>query len=130
MDNATQEKKWQILHDRITETLDPFGTKDPFGKGDYWLLDENWGWEQQQLEIQNLSLLHPSIVKALQALLAACPHWDISVSVAVPGIGDDWPGMGLLIYQDEIIDELQRGYFPPAFRNFFYEGARPWKVSK
>ena len=52
-----QEREWQILHDRITETLDAFGRKDAFGKGDYWLVDENWGWRTQAIEVQNVNLL-------------------------------------------------------------------------
>jgi hypothetical protein len=32
--------------------------------------------------------------------------------------------MGLIIHDDEIIDDLQREFLPPEFRNVSYEGSR------
>lgn len=37
---------------------------------------------------------------------------------------DDWPSMGLYIRPDQIIDALQRQYFPQEFQNSEYPGAR------
>jgi hypothetical protein len=127
---VVQEENWQILHDRITETLRPFGRKNAFREGDYWLLDDNWGWDCHQLEIQDLNLLQPRIIKALQALLADFPNWYMTVRIDVPGTEDTWPGMGLIIYKDEIVDELQREFFPEEFRHFTYEGTISWPGSK
>jgi hypothetical protein len=120
--DTSQEREWLILHDQITEALDRVGRKDPFGEGDYWLLDENWGWYAQQLEVQNLKLLAPPIIRSLQALLADYPEWDIRVRIDVPGEEDGRPGMGLTIYHDEIVDELQRELLPEEFRDFRYDG--------
>ena len=61
--------EWQVLHDRITKLLDQFGKKDPFGRGDYWLVDDDWGDYRQKLEVQTLSLLQPRVIKLLQAQL-------------------------------------------------------------
>jgi hypothetical protein len=119
-DESIQDREWQLLHDRITETLDHFGRKDAFGDGDYWLVDDNWGWRQQKLEIQNLALFEPRIIKMLQALLADFPKWRIAMQVAVVGREKTWPGMGIFIYNDQIADELQRDYLPVEFRKFIY----------
>ena len=119
-----QDKEWLILHDRITETLDRFGQKNAFGRGDYWLLDDNLGLHRMELEFQNLSLFQPHIIKSLQALLVDYPDWEITVRVDVPGKEKSWPGMGLIVACDEIIDQLQRDYLPPEFRNFTYEGGQ------
>jgi hypothetical protein len=122
---SAQEREWQNLHDRIAATLQRFGQADPVRKGDYWLLDENWGWYRHQLEIQNLDLLQPPIIKSLQALLTDYPGWDITVRIDVPGKEKSWPGMGLIIYHDEIVDQLQRQYLPREFQDIEYEGSRP-----
>ena len=118
--HATQEAEWQHLHDLITETLDRHGRKDAFGKGDYWLLDENWSWRCHQLEFQNLELFRPEIVKTLQALLADYPDWEIAIRVDVPAMDGKWPGMGLVVSADKIVDELQRQYLPDEFRTYTY----------
>src|SRR5436305_1611737 len=98
--NSEQEREWQILQDRIIKLLENFGRKDAFGDGDYWLLDENWGRYRQELEVQNLNLLQPHIIKSLQALLADLPKWYITARVDVPGKEESWPGMGLIIHHD------------------------------
>lgn len=124
---SVQDKDWQVLHDRITATLNRFGKKDAFGKGDYWLVDDNWGWELHQLEFQNLELLRPQVIKSLQALLADFPRWEISVRVDAIGKEKEWPNMGLMVSGDEIIDGLQRQHLPPEVR-FVYEGSKPPKT--
>lgn len=117
-----QQRDWPILHDRVTEVLDRFGRKDPFGKGDYWLVDDNWGRWQQQVEIQNLNLLRPEVIASLQKVLIGYPDWRITVSVAIPGTKDTMPGMGVIVYDDEIVDDLQRQYLPEQFRGIQYSG--------
>ena len=54
---ARRAAEWIILHDRIDETLSHFGKKDAFGRGDYWLVDEDLGSYRLKLEVQNLNLL-------------------------------------------------------------------------
>src|SRR5262245_3192542 len=115
-----REAEWRILHDRITETLDRFGKKNPFGKGDYWLLDDDWGTWRQELEIQNLELFKPHVVKLLQGLVVNYPDWEITMRVDVPDKENVWPGMGLILHDDRIIDDLKRDYLPDEFRNIVY----------
>src|SRR5262245_57490817 len=113
--NPKQERDWQVLHDRIDGLLQNYGRKNAFREGDYWLLDENWGRHRQELEIQNLDLFRPTIVKSLQALLSDYPTWYITAQVDVPGKEDTWPGMGIIIHPNEIVDELKREFLPTAF---------------
>jgi hypothetical protein len=48
------------------------------------------------------------------------PDWYITIRVAVPGKEKIWPGMGLIIYSDEVIDELRRDFLPAEFRDVFF----------
>lgn len=117
---AEQARDWQVLHDAITATLDRHGKKDAFRDGDYWLLDDNWSWYVHQLEFQNLKLLQPRVIRALQTLLADFPEWYVTVRIDIPGKEDSWPGMGLIIYPDEVVDELRRDFLPEEFRNVIF----------
>ncbi len=119
-DEMKQQRAWQLLHDAVTATMNRFGTKDARGRADYWLLDENWGWRTQQLEFQNLDLLQASLFDALRRLLVDFPDWDITVRIDVPDKRGVWPGMGLIIYEDEIVDELRRDVLPEKFRNLIF----------
>jgi hypothetical protein len=118
--NPGYEREWQVLHDRITALLDRYGKKNAFGKGDYWLVDEYLGPRRQELEIQNLDLFRPHIIKSLQGLLTDFPTWRITAQVD-PGKGKTCPGMGVVIYPDEIVDELLREYLPEEFRAIRYD---------
>jgi hypothetical protein len=122
-DDLAQERDWQILHDRITEILDQHGLKNALGDGDYWLLDENWGWTVQQLEFQNLNLLTPHTIRLLQETLSGYPTWSITIRIDVVGKEKEWPGMGLIIYPDEIVDELQRDFLPLEYANMVFASA-------
>ena len=122
---ARQKAEWQILHDRILETLSLLGKEDYLGREDYLLVDDDWGDWRQKLEVQNLNLLQPHVVKGLQSLLQGYPDWDIMFRVSPLGTENIWPAMGLIIRDDVIIDDLKREFLPEEFRNFRYEGSRP-----
>jgi len=87
-------------------------------------VDENLGSYRLKLEVQNLNLLQPHIIKSLQALLVGYPVWQIMFRVAVLGKENAWPAMGVIIHDDEIIDDLQREFLPEAFRNIVYESSK------
>lgn len=109
------ERVWQGLHDKATEVLNAFGTKDYRGRADYWIVDDDWGSDLLQLEFQNLKMLRPSIIKALQGLLVDYPEWMVTIHVQSPQ--ENAPGMGLIIYPDEVVDELRRDFLPEEFRD-------------
>lgn len=57
-------------------------------------------------------------------MIGAYPGWEIVVAVVHRPNYKDWPKMGLYIRPHEIIDGLQRQYFPKEFRDIAYDGAR------
>jgi hypothetical protein len=121
-DELEQANMWQALYDRIRRFMRTQGTEYYLPPGDCWVLDDNWGSKQQKILIRNLNLLRPPIVKSLQKMLHEFPDWEIMLAVSMPGSG--WPDMGLTIRAHEIIDGLQRRYFPSDFRSIQYEGSR------
>lgn len=123
-DEEEQARTWQLLYERICALLRRFGKEDAVWRGDYWVVDDNWGFRQQKIYINNLDLLRPSIIKPLQRLLAEFPDWEIMAAVSVPQLGESWPTMGLTIRAHEIVDGLQRQYFPKQYQHIEYEGSR------
>ncbi len=117
---ARQEREWLELHTMISALMRLHGEENHLRKGDYWLVDENLGGWHHQLEIQNLRMLDPDIVRSLQGLLQACPDWDVTILVDVRG-KENWPPMGLVVYDDKIEDGLKREYLPLEIRNYRYE---------
>lgn len=116
-----QETEWERLHEEIDGVLRQYGQQDQFGKGDYWLVDDNWGNHQHKIEIQNPSLIRPQIISLLQRLLSQYADWEIVIGLYGP-----WPRMGLIVHNDEIVDGLQRQHLPREFRDIRYENSKPW----
>jgi hypothetical protein len=70
-------------------------------------------------------MLEPKIVKTVQALLTEFSNWEIVVAVSLDEYeGEGWPEMGLIIRKHEVVDGLQRQYFPPEYQDIQYEGSR------
>jgi hypothetical protein len=112
---AEQEPVWEILYERITRTMQQFGTEDGLGNADYWIVDDNWGSQQHKIFFNKLHLLHPRVIKQLQKNLADFPDWEIVIAISLRGPGESWPDMGLIVRAGEVVDQLQRQYFPAEF---------------
>jgi hypothetical protein len=112
---------WQNLYNRVCDVLEQFGEEDSLKPGDYWVHDDYWGHPQVKIYINNLKLLEPNIIRSLQAILPEFPGWELVAAVCVRGEGEKWPDMGLTIRAGEIVDNLQRRYFPEEFRAFGYD---------
>ena len=123
-DDDEQIRVWEMLYVRIKDTLDEFGREDWLGRADYWIVSDNWGTRQHKLYINNLDLLAPAVVKLLQNMLEDFPDWEIVVALYLKEKGYSWPNMGLTVRAHEIIDELQRQYFPSQYQSIRYEGTR------
>jgi hypothetical protein len=120
------ERLWEELYREITLVLDKYGSSYNFraGEGDYWIIDEPYGFDQHNVYFCNFKLFEPNIIKELQGLLKKFSGWEIFVTVLIEPEGKDWPNMGLIIREHEIVDGLQRQYFPSEYRSIQYEGSR------
>lgn len=123
--DTEQVRIWEILYARLQDILCQFGKEDWLGRADYWLLDDNWGPPQHMLHIHNLKMIAPAIVRLMQASLEEYPDWEIVVGISPEQYGGSWPPMGLTIRADEIVDDLEREYFPKEFQGFVYKDSRP-----
>jgi hypothetical protein len=123
---AREARVFDQLYPRMEELLERFGRpKYVPGKppGDYAVHGDYSGHPQVVIFVSNLQMLRPAVVTALQELIKGYPGWQISMTVALRD-HRDWPRMGLYIRPHEIIDGLQRQYFPKEFQGLKYEGAQ------
>lgn len=123
-DDARQQRDWEKLHSQLEGLLRRFGKDGYLAHADYFLVDDNWGCRQHKVYVSNLKMLSPQIVKLMQNSLRGFPDWEIILAVDLEGAAKLWPKMGLIIRQHEIIDGLQRKYFPKEFHGLKYEGSR------
>jgi hypothetical protein len=130
-ESHTYEQQLEIferLASEIESVLEKFGSHDSLEPGDYSIYDGYWGYPQVKLSIVNLNMLEPVVIQGLQEVIKAFPGWEIVVAVVNRDNSSDWPEMGLYIRAHEIVDGLQRQYFPKEFRDIQYKGARRGSV--
>ena len=121
-----QAAEWSELYHSIQKVLRRNGTEHFAGRGDYWLVEDNWGPESysQRVLVFSFKMIRPDIVRSLQRLLTRYPNWEIYLGLAPNERPDDFPEMGITIRKNEIVDGLRREYLPPEFRDLQYEDAR------
>jgi hypothetical protein len=116
------ERIWKSVYDKATAALDAFGTKDYRGRADYWIVDDDWGPDLLQVEINNVRMLRRDAIGALKAVLDDYPGWQIVVRVFERKGEAPLPQMGLLISDGRVVDHLKRDFLPAEFRKLTYEG--------
>lgn len=119
-------RAFDLLVSGVVSVLERFGRHDSLiATGDFAVNGDYCGYPQVKVSVRKLDLLRSPIIKELQAVAREFPNWEIVIAVAVRGHYDDWPDMGLYIRSHEIIDGLQRQYFPEEFQTIAYDGSRP-----
>ncbi len=124
-EDEVRDQIWDALYRAVVDVLRQYGKEEPTGDGDFWVVDDNYGWRRQIVNIFNLKMLDPEIIFKLRALLDKLPEWSIVLALDVPGTEGKWPPMGVIIRRHEIIDGLQREYLPESFQTFVIPGSRP-----
>lgn len=123
-DRDEQMAVWETLFEKARECLRQFGTEDFVGRGDYWVLDDNYGFQSINVAVHRLGFLRPHVVHELQRMLEKYPTWEIKVAIDIPGKEQVWPEMGLIIRAHEVVDQLQRAYLPKEFQNIEFAGLK------
>jgi hypothetical protein len=124
-----QIRVFECLVQAINAVLEQYGKHDSLEPGDYSVYEDYGGFPQVKVSIASLKMLEPVVIQRLQQVIKAYPGWEIVVAVVHRPNYKDWPEMGLYIRPHEIIDGLQRQYFPKGFQNIEYEGARRGTVA-
>jgi hypothetical protein len=118
---------FEQLYAQVKEAMRGFGQPDFLPQqdhGDYAVHGDYGGYPEVVIFVHNFALLRPSVINDLQQLIKEYPGWQITVTVVPWDRPWDWPNMGLYVRPHEIIDGLQRQYFPAEFQNIAYDGAR------
>lgn len=92
---------------------------------DCTVLEDDLGPSQILFYVKSLSVLTPRLVADLKRTMKAHPHWEVVAIICSPEGPAKWPEMGLYIRGHEVIDALQRQYFPREFQSLRFADARP-----
>lgn len=102
MNEDVRSGEWQALYDALHSALAPLGTEDAYGKGDYWLVDDDYGDFTQKLCVWRPSFLQPSITHLFQKTLGTYSHWRLMVQLEVEVNGVLDTSNGFTVYCDKV----------------------------
>ena len=123
--DAERDHTWGQLYNGIVGLLRRHGKESPTGDGDFWVLDDNYGWCRHTIFLFNLKMLNLDVIARLKQLLDNRSGWEIVLAIDVPGRERDWPPMGVTIRSHEIVDGLSRDHLPEPYRSLVISGSRP-----
>lgn len=79
-----QDREWEFLYAALGEVLRRFGVDDPYGDGDYWINDDNWGDHSCKVEVARAGFLTPELIASVQVTLQGYPSWRVILQVNEP----------------------------------------------
>jgi hypothetical protein len=98
-----EEDEWSALYASLRSLLQRRGHESPFGEGDFWLVDDDWGGALQKVCVFRIAFLTPPLVVEVQELLRGrFPGWGVMFQLEIGGSTDVVPPEGLVVYHDRI----------------------------
>jgi hypothetical protein len=111
--DAEQNQQWTDLYQQLRTLLSAHGTESPFGRADFWLVDDNWGANLHKVSVFNIAFLTPELAKNVQELVArpAFENWGVMFALELEHEGQPVrtvPPEGIVVYADRIDEAWDR----------------------
>lgn len=102
MNDRALDQQWTKLHGALRDVLSRFGIEDPYGDGDYWVVDDNWGDPSQKVEISRASFLTPTLITEIKEALRAYPSWRVLLQINEEVAGSPAFKAGFTVRHDSV----------------------------
>ena len=82
---SPKDAEWQALYVSLLALLRRHGVHDPFGGGEFYLVDDDYGSAQHKIECMSESAFTPALAQEIQQMLEPLVRpWE--VIVALPAV--------------------------------------------
>lgn len=102
MNEDQRSQEWSALYAALSDLLPRFGNEDPYGKGDYWLVDDDWGDVAHKICVARQALMTAKLVRTIQNQLLGMPHWRVLIQVDEEVHGAPASSTGITVFYDRI----------------------------
>lgn len=100
---VTRRREWEALHADLLVALEPLGRNDPFGKGDFWLVDDDWGGCQHKICVTSLPFLTQEVAEVIRHTLEKYSlPWEVVIALDFPDPNRPSDGEGVLVRKSSI----------------------------
>src|SRR5215831_7870565 len=103
INEGTRHYEWEALYAELRAVLAFFGRENPYGDGDFWIVDDDWGGYQHKICVNQLSFLSRDVAKAVQQVIAKyVSPWEIVIALDFPDPSRPPGGEGILVRKSAI----------------------------
>lgn len=116
-----QAKEWQALYAELGAVLEQHGVQNPYGDGDFWIVDDNYGSSQHKVCVTRLSFLTRPLAVEVQRLLPKYSlAWEVLFSLDKAELRPTENDLGVLVRKGDIKEywsaERMKNAFGKEFR--------------
>jgi hypothetical protein len=106
----SRDNQWVALYARLLKLLSASGKNDAYGKGDFWLLDDDRGGERQQkVCVFRPEFLTRELVAQVQELLrSGFADWGVMFDLSEMQEPRIEGARGIIVYADRIQEEWDK----------------------
>jgi len=118
---AVQREEWQLLYHELQAALSKFGREDPFGGGDYWVVDDNYSTPQHKVCVTRPSFITRPMAKTVQRLLQGRKlRWEVLVSLDIKDSNRHPDDLGILVTAHQIDEKWNHDRMRKTYGNAFH----------
>ena len=120
-----QAKEWEALYEELGALLEKRGTQDPYGHGDFWIVDDNYGTPQHKVCVTRISFLtRPLAVEVQRVLRKYSLAWEVLFSLDKAELRPTPEDLGVLVRKSDIQEHWNTKRMQKAFGKEFR-----WRLS-
>ncbi|MES2538377.1 MAG: hypothetical protein V4632_21165 [Pseudomonadota bacterium] len=117
----SQFSEWRSLYNEILSFLEGYGRNDPFGEGDFWLLDDNLGGGVHKIYIFNISMVTRELVEGLMKLLTdQYLGWQIMLILDMKCPAGEVPPEGIIVHANFFEEFWDKDQLKKLFGDKFF----------
>ena len=111
-----QAKEWDALYEELEALLRKHGTQNPYGDGDFWIVDDNYGTPQHKVCVTRVSFLtRPLAVEVQRVLRRYALAWEVLFSLDKADLRPTENDLGILVRKSDIqelwsTERMQRAF--------------------
>jgi len=114
---------WRELYSLLRALCLRSGVESPYGKGDFWIVDDDWGGQLHKICVFRISFITKRLVGDIQALLQTqFADWGVMFQLEILNAVETIPPEGLVVYADAIEEAWDRDLLIRVFQKEFAFG--------
>jgi hypothetical protein len=99
----SRAQEWKVLYSELRAVLEKHGREDPFGNGDFWVVDDDYGSPQHKVCVTRVSFLTRPLALEVQRLIRKYSRsWEVLFAFDLNDSRKDPSDLGITVRKADI----------------------------